>query len=237
MKSRTLFIAIILLLLSGGLYWFTRDTSKPSQPAISEPASPAPGEPAGAVADATPAERAPPVSRPDIVDPKQFCSDKYDCHDPLIPNNANELRWMQQYGYPTKDELDRMARLSDVELEMEAKQGKLTAMTELGSRLVDRNDVNGEKWVYLAQQRGSIYAYYIDAKTEMNRTLGHGLVESGAHLRLAYLLGDYKAATALYQFASKEGLDIVELNAIDRRAASLYITYAKNRQPTPRPFE
>ena len=237
MKFRHFAIAIGFLLLAGGLYWFTRNTDKPSQPAIAESASPAQGEPADTMAGTTAAEQVSPAPRAGIVDPKQFCTAKSSCYDPLVPNNANELRWMQQYGYPTKDELDRMAQLSDDELEMEAKQGKLTAMTELGSRLVDRNDVNGEKWVYLAQQHGSVYAYYIDAKTEMNHTLGHGLVESGAHLRLAYLLGDYKAATALYQFASKEELDIVELNAIDRRAASLYITYAKNRQPTPRPFE
>jgi TPR repeat protein len=144
---------------------------------------------------------------------------------------------MKQHGYPTKDEQDRLARLSETELELEAKQGKLTAMTELGSRMIDRNDADGTKWLRMARDRGSIYAYYEVSKREMNRTLGHGLVESGAFLRVAYLLGDYKAATALYQFASKEGLSIGELELIDRRAASLYITYAKNRQPVPRPFE
>ena len=237
MKSKTILIAIALLLLGGGLYWFIRNTDKPSQPAIAESASPAQGEPADTMVGATTAEQASPAPRPSVVDPKQFCNDKYSCHDPLMPNNANELRWMQQYGYPTKDEQERMARLSDIELEMEAKQGKLTAMTELGSRMIDRNDVRGTRWVLMAKDRGSIYAYYVEAKTEMNHTLGHGLVESGAFLRVAYLLGDYKAGTALYQFASKEGLSIGELDMIDRRAASLYITYAKNRQPTPRPFE
>lgn len=174
----------------------------------------------------------------EYVDLSRFCGHRPACvNDPHSPNNERELRWMQQHGYPTKDELERLARLSEVELEEEAKRGSLTAMTELGGRMVERNDPKGSLWFMRAADRGSIYAYYAESKTEMNRTLGHGLVESGAFLRVAYMLGDHKAATELYRFKEKEKLGIGEMVAIDRRAASLYLTYAKKRQPSPRPLE
>ncbi|MEQ1514557.1 MAG: hypothetical protein ABL934_18020 [Lysobacteraceae bacterium] len=238
MKSKVS-IAIITLLILGaaGLYWANRHTDQSvTHDEQQRATASAVDTPAAAIADSSsPLQASAPSG---IVDPKQFCGRKPACaDDPNIPNNEQELRWMQQHGYPTKDELDRLARLSETELEEEAKGGGLTAMTELGTRMVERNDPNGLRWILQARDRGSIYAYYAQSKKEMNRTLGNGLVESGAFLRVAYMLGDYKAATALYRFTQKERLGLVELNAIDRRAASLYQTYARNRQPTPRPLE
>lgn len=236
MNAKTLIIAPILLILAGGIYWFAHKDSARSQPTHANHSSDIPDTPADVMASTLPSEQTEIAHT--IVDPKQFCNRQETCKDdPTVPNNPNELRWMQQHGYPTRDEQDRLMRLSETELELEAKQGKLTAMTELGSRMIDRNDPNGSLWLLRATEHGSIYAYYAISKKEMNRTLGHGLIESGAFLRVAYLLGDYKAGTALYQFASKEGLSIGEFNMIDRRAASLYITFANNRQPAPRPFE
>jgi hypothetical protein len=49
------------------------------------------------------------------------------------------------------------------------------------------------------------------------------------------MLGDYKAIDVLYRFAEDRHLQMAELRAIDLRAASLYQTYARNRQPSPRP--
>lgn len=172
------------------------------------------------------------------LDPRQFCNRDPACaDDPTIPNSENELRWMQQHGYPTREEIDRLAKLSEVELAEEVKRGNLTAMSELGTRMVDRGDNNGLSLYLQAANSGSIYSYYAESNAQMKRSVGGGLVEAGAYLRLAYMLGDYKAATTLYRFVESQKLSIIEMNAIDRRAASLYITYAKNRQPTPRPFE
>jgi hypothetical protein len=232
MKPRIFILVIFLISLGACVYWITRHTATVSH-SLEPPALDAI---AGTMSQPLPSPQLNvPVS---IVDPKQFCGRKPACaDDPTIPNNERELRWMQQHGYPTKEELDRLVRLSEVELGEEAKRGSLTAMTELGSRMVERNDPNGMKWFLQARNRGSIYSYYAESKTEMNQALGHGLVESGAFLRVAYMLGDYKASTALYQFVEREKLNIAELDRIDRRAAELYLTYAKSRQPAPRPME
>lgn len=237
MKSRTLMIVIALLAVGAGLYWINRRTDTPSpQQAQGRETTPPLDASADVMVDSPPPLQA--NASASTVDPKQFCGRKPACaDDPNIPNNERELRWMQQHGYPTQEELDRLARLSEAELEEEAKRGSLSAMTELGSRMVERGDNKGLSWYLQAANRGSIYAYYAESRAQMKRSVGGGLVESGAFLRVAYMLGDYKAATALYRFSQKEGLDLVELNAIDRRAASLYLTYAKSRQPTPRPLE
>lgn len=238
MKSKALITVLALLTLgAAGLYWANRHTNQSTtrDEQQRETAS-AVDTSTGAIVDSPSPLRASTLS--DTVAPKQFCGRKPACaDDPNIPNNEQELRWMQLHGYPTKDELDRFAAMSETALEEEAKGGSLTAMAELGSRIVERNDPNGLRWILQARDRGSIYAYYAQSKKEMNRTLGNGLVESGAFLRVAYMLGDYKASTALYQLVEKERLGIAELDRIDRRAAELYLTYTKNRQPTPRPME
>jgi len=186
----------------------------------------------GVAADKQPS----PALRTGIVDPKQFSNDKYDCNDPLVPNNANELRWMQQHGYPTKEEQERLGRLSDSELGMQVRQGKLIAMTELGSRMIGKGDKKGLSLYTAAANRGSIYAYYLNADAAMKTTgFGSGPIESGAFLRLAILLGGHKAIDVFYRFAEDRHLQMAELRAIDQRAAWLYQIYTKNRQPTPRP--
>jgi hypothetical protein len=171
------------------------------------------------------------------ADQRIFCNRRPECvDDPHIPNSEAELRWMQQYGYPTIDESARLGRLSDLQLETEAGRGVLTAMTELGKRLIERGDQNGLNWYLKAKNQGSIYAYYQRSNAEMNRAFGHGFVESGTFLRVAYILGDLKASQALYRFIEENDLGVIEMDAIDRRANELYQTYAKNRQPTPRPM-
>jgi hypothetical protein len=60
-------------------------------------------------------------------------------------------------------------------------------------------------------------------------------VEAGAFLRLAYLLGDRKAAYALHSLMEQYGAGHIESIKIDRRASGLYESYAHRRQPSPRP--
>lgn len=172
-----------------------------------------------------------------FIDPKVLCGDNYNC---LIASTTasseKDYQWMLTHGYPTQEESDRLAKLSEAELEAEATNGSLTAMTALGARMIERGDKKGLSWYLRAADRGSIYAYHANSKAAMSITgFGSGLVESAAYLRVAYMLGDYKAVDALYQFAEAKGLGIVEFRAIDLRAASLYQTYAKNRRPAPRP--
>ena len=160
--------------------------------------------------------------------------------DPTTAESEADYRWLRQHGYPTREESLRLAALSEAALRDEVGKGSLTAMTELGSRMVNRGDWKGLSLFSGAASRGSLYAYYAESKAMQIRAapLG-GIVESGAFLRVAYMLGDYKAARAVQR-------DVIEkYNAtrpsesvmIDERAASLYKTYAKGRQPVPRPRE
>jgi hypothetical protein len=166
-----------------------------------------------------------------------LCNAGSDCiDDPLSASSEAELRWMRQHSYPTKAEAERLAGLSEAGLEAEARRGVLTAMTELGSRQLDRGDSNGLNWLREAKNRGSLYAYYGRSRAELSRPSGHGFVEAGAFLRVAYMLGDRKAATALHQLVEEHRLGMIELDAIDRRASSLHQTYAGGRAPVPRPW-
>ena len=167
----------------------------------------------------------------------EFCRNKISCKiDILMPNSEADLLWMRKYGYPTPEDIENYSRMTDAELEALAKKGTLSAMTAYGSRLVERNDPNGRNWIFEAKNRGSIYSYYGASNAEMNRNFGEGFIEAGAYLRVAYILGDHRAASEIYRFIEKNKLSIVEMQAIDLRAGELYQTYAKNRQPVPRPL-
>lgn len=170
------------------------------------------------------------------VSHETLCRGRSECaDDPLIANSEAELYWMRRHGFPTKQEAQRLQRLSEADLQVEARHGNLTAMTALGERMIDRGDSNGMSWFLRAKNRGSLYAYYMQSKAEMNPSMGHGFVESGAFLRVAHLLGDSKAEREVHRFIEKNRLSHIELYAIDRRASELYASYAKNRQPSPRP--
>ncbi|UNK48475.1 hypothetical protein MNR01_11980 [Lysobacter sp. S4-A87] len=58
-------------------------------------------------------------------------------------------------------------------------------------------------------------------------------IEAAAFLRVAYILGDGKAAGQILKDFPKYGP--VDYTIIDRRASSLYRTFAKERRPSVRP--
>jgi hypothetical protein len=235
-RKMVLLLSACFLILVGLYLWARQGSEKQAEPTPGREAATDTRESSNADAETTPTASfgAPADSGSEFRG--EFCNRKPACaDDPLAPNSEAELRWMQQHGYPTKEVVERLSRLSDTELEAEAKRGALTAMTELGSRMLEKGDHNGAVWFIRAADRGSIYAYYAQSKYEMRKASGRGLVESGAYLRVAYILGDHKASYALYEFMRTQNLSMMELDAIDRRAASLYQTYARNRQPAPRP--
>lgn len=166
-----------------------------------------------------------------------FCRNKPTCkNEILMPNSESDLLWMRKHGYPTPEDIEHFSSMADTELELLAKKGSLPAMTAYGARLIERNDPNGRNWIFEAKNRGSIYSYYEASNAEMNRSFGEGFIEAGAYLRVAYILGDHRAASEFYRFIERNRLSIVEMQAIDLRAGELYQTYAKNRQPVPRPL-
>ena len=108
-------------------------------------------------------------------------------------------------------------------------------MVVLGARLVRQRRLgDGLDLMRHAAEAGSIYAYYELSNAQMHNPRLGGLVESAAFLRVAYLLGDVKAAGVMHRRFKMLGP--VERVLVDERAASLYRTFAKNRPPTQRPM-
>ena len=167
---------------------------------------------------------------------------EYLCHQPddcrssvLGATGREEAAWLQANGYPSSAELARLQQLSDSQLKAAADAGSVTALAVYGQRLALGSDTaKGLDALSLAADRGSIYAYYGLSKVYAERQGLRNIVESGAYLRVAYTLGDNKAGSALQ--ATFPTLNPAENAAIDRRAASLYKTYAKGRAPRPRPI-
>ncbi len=154
--------------------------------------------------------------------------------DILGAKDPEEARWLLQNGYPSSEQLKRFNAMSDDQLKREADSGSLAAMVIYGERLVSEGDTDaGLVYVFDATQRGSIYGYYAMSSAYQNTPGLTSIVESGAYLRVAYILGDSKASQELQR--RFPGLQQMEQAAIDRRASSLYQTFAQTRQPIPRP--
>lgn len=154
--------------------------------------------------------------------------------DVLGASTADEAKWLMQNGYPSPEQLERFEAMSNDQLKKEADSGSLAAMVNYGERLVSNGDSKGGLvYIFDATQRGSIYGYYAMSGVYQHTPGLTSIVESGAYLRVAYILGDSKASEELQR--RFPGLQQVEQAAIDRRASSLYQTFAHTKQPTPRP--
>lgn len=185
----------------------------------------------------------PAVSQPNIqvgahyVPPRQYCHGDRQClRSPLTARSAADFAWLRQHGYPTREDLERFAAMSDAQLEDEADTGALPAMAAYADRLIVKGkSADGFLLLLNASQRGSIYAYYVSSEHALNRKVMGGRVEAAALLRIAFLLGDDMATQEFYDRYSDYAPE--ELAAADRRAAWLYRSRVGSRSWTPRPQE
>ncbi|QKW58552.1 hypothetical protein [Stenotrophomonas sp. NA06056] len=163
------------------------------------------------------------------------CADEPGCAiSPLAARDREEANWLMDNGYPSANELKAFSALSRSQLKRQADDGSLSAMVLYGERAASEGDTKeGIDYITDAINRGSIYGYYGMSSVYQNTPGLKNVVDSGAYLRVAYTLGDSKAANELQ--LRFPGLTQVEQAAIDARAASLYQTFAKSKQPIPRP--
>lgn len=158
-----------------------------------------------------------------------------DCQRPRVmeAKGQEEAEWLVRHRYPTAAEVERMRVQSLDTLQQEAQAGNSTAAVVLGKRTaLEKNFMDGQ--VVLREQAlsGNLYAFYAIAET-YRESKTPNLVDSAAYLRLAYILGDHKAANEI----GKLGLTSVELVAADSRASQLYKGFAGDQVPDPRPQE
>ncbi|NIJ88489.1 hypothetical protein FHR49_001276 [Xanthomonas campestris] len=153
---------------------------------------------------------------------------------PLVANTQAEARWLLAHGYPSQAEAARLGGMDLAQLNAESQAGNQAATVRYGVKTaLSGRFAQGLAILSNAAASGNLYAYYGLSEVYAGNTPHTNRVDSAAYLRLAYLLGDRKASTAL----AAQGLSGVEHIAVDERAASLYQTYAKNRPPSPRPFD
>ncbi|AWH16923.1 hypothetical protein C1922_06110 [Stenotrophomonas sp. ZAC14D2_NAIMI4_7] len=150
---------------------------------------------------------------------------------PLDARTAAEAMWLIKHGYPSAFDRDRLQSLSRAELLQLVGSGSLPGAVELGKRVALEDNVLDGK-IILRQQAnaGNMYAYYGLADVSAN-SQPRSLVDAAAYLRMAYMLGDDKAASEI----AKLRLTSAELVAADKRASHLFGGYAGEQARDPRP--
>ena len=172
------------------------------------------------------------VSGQYLPNPKDYIR-KLDCKDgEFIAKSEEEALWMIAHGYPTDSERKQFASMSLAQLEQRAKSGSKSAEVSYGTKMaLERSMAVGLDVLKKSAQAGNFYAYYGLSEVYNSKTGAINDIDSAAYLRLAYLLGDYKAA----DIVNARGLSPVENAMVDKRASDLYVTFALRRNPSPRP--
>ena len=155
--------------------------------------------------------------------------------DAFMAATPAEAEWLMRNGYPSPAERERLQALSVEQLEAEA-PGSEAAVLELAKRYSDGGDpYHAISLAFPLAQSGNLFAYYTLADIHAAKRPRPDPLEGAAYLRLAYILGDYRASDVLGERLSRYGP--VEHRMVDRRAARLYQTFAQSRAPDPRPFD
>lgn len=160
---------------------------------------------------------------------------RMDCKDaaPFEARSPREAAWLIKHGYPSAVEKSRLESLSLDALRQEADLGSLPGAVEYGRRLaLEENALDGKIVLRQQAQSGNMFAYYGLANVSANGSQP-SLVDTAAYLRMAYMLGDDRAALEI----AKMRLTSAELVAADKRASHLFAGYAGEQPRDPRPQE
>lgn len=228
MKSKVFYSGLLLATLLGGCSKDTEQTASPDSNVATRSAT-----------EESLEIRTPPTSPRPAMSPAKEDLSAYICRNdcfttgPLEAKSEAEAAWMAKHKYPTQKEIDRLGAMSLSELEHEYKAGNPTAAVVLGKKIsLERNFFEGQAILRDQTMSGNTYAFYAMSDSYLDKSQPN-LVEGIAFLRIAYLLGDYKAAREIGNL----GLTSVEVAAGDARALRLLNLFAAGQQPDPRPEE
>jgi hypothetical protein len=157
--------------------------------------------------------------------------------DPLSASTVEEARWLSQHGYPTHEQLAEYDGLTTDALRDKAETGNLVYRSLYGRRLLEEGEyVPGLGVLTDTARSGGLYALYVSSASYSNPgSIQPDVISSLADLRLAYLMGDSRAANALAKLASERGYGPVELRLADAQAAHLQQQMFPNMNASPRP--
>lgn len=152
---------------------------------------------------------------------------------PLVAASKAEAEWLVRHQYPSEAELNRMQALSLDALQQEASLGNPSAAAVLGKRIsLEKDFLEGQVMLRDQALSGNFYAFYAMSESYREAKTPN-LVDGAAYLRLAYILGDNKAASEI----AKMKLTSIEIAAADSRASQLFKGFAGDQVPDPRPQE
>lgn len=156
--------------------------------------------------------------------------------DPLVAKTSEEAQWLLQHGYPTHEQLQGYEALTTDALREKAITGDLLYRAFYGRRLIEEGDyMPGVANLIAAAREGGIYALYEMSAAHGKDDEHFSRVDNLAYLRLAYLMGDARAAVRLAQVASDRGYGIAELMYPDQHAAHLRKQMLGETNVPPRP--
>jgi len=156
-----------------------------------------------------------------------------DCNEagPLQAKSQEEAEWLIRHKYPSQAELEHLQSESLDVLQQKASAGDTTASTVLGKRIaLEKNFMDGQVMLRNQVLSGNFYALYAISESYRESRVPNA-VDGAAYLRLAYIMGDQKAAIEI----ARMRLSSAELAAADSRASLLYKGFAGDQVPDPRP--
>lgn len=236
-RTTLLLIVVVAALLVFG--WYRHDSRRSDTPrvgndpgiaastATADDSSPQRERNANALATST-AVASRPSGLPSDADILKTLAENYVCtdceeDDPFAAKSVEEAAWMQSRGFPTPEQLQHMDSLDRGTLRALADQGNLPSMGLYGKLLVQDGDLEeGLGYLNRAAQSGSIYALYAlsEVKLYPEADVGMNQYVAAAQIRVAYLLGDNRAASYLYR--TIPDLDIDKLDIIDQNASAYF---------------
>lgn len=156
-----------------------------------------------------------------------------DCNEagPLQAKSQEEAEWLIRHKYPSQAELEQLRSESLDVLQQKASAGDTSAAAILGKRIsLEKNFMDGQVMLRNQVLSGNFYALYAISESYRESRMPNA-VDGAAYLRLAYIMGDHKAAIEI----AKMGLSSAEQAAADSRASLLYKGFAGDQAPDPRP--
>ncbi|SDW31376.1 hypothetical protein SAMN05421681_101686 [Lysobacter enzymogenes] len=150
--------------------------------------------------------------------------------------SAAEAQWLERMGYPTAAQTEEFSKMPLSELKRLSDAKNNVATVFYGKKLVEAGQgLIGLGVMQQAAVRGSIYANHVMAEALLDKNSGvSDPIEGKARLRLAYLLGDWKASYPLSSSLAGSAAPL-EVGIVDRRAMRLYegLLSAKYREHVP----
>jgi len=158
------------------------------------------------------------------------------CNDanPLIATSLTEAQWLLEHGYPTSHAISAYENVPTLSLEKKPEKTPLDRLILAERYAKESRHDHALEQAFPVVQSGNIYGLYVMHDIMSTPGPGGNKIDAGAYLKMAYILGDHKAAL---QFNELYGaLSPAEVLRMEERASLLTERLGLARR-TGRPME